>query len=117
MLLQRGTPQHVFDSKLQQGLELKKVEATYESILLKESSFPRADQANSNIESWVDQMMANWRVMCGHTWQNEDLGEGGKASLGRGVLEVGRFLECMTSCRRDTKRRKTALTVLRTDPL
>ncbi|CAD6563756.1 MAG: hypothetical protein ASARMPREDX12_000049 [Alectoria sarmentosa] len=88
VLLQRETAQHVFDSRLQQGLELRKVEATYESILLKETKFPRADQANSQIESWVDQVMANWRVMCGHTWQDEDLGEGGKAALGHGVLEV-----------------------------
>lgn len=88
VLLQRKTTQHVFDSKLQQGVELKKVEASYESILLKETKFPRADQANSQIESWVDQVMANWRTMCGHTWQDEDL-EGGKAALGRGVLEVG----------------------------
>ena len=91
VLLQRGATQQVFDSKLQQGVELKKVEATYESILLKETKFPRADQANSQIETWVDQVMANWRVMCGHTWQDEDLGEGGKISLGRGVLDVGRF--------------------------
>ena len=117
MLLQRRIPQHVFDSKSQQGLELKKVEATYESILLKESKFPRADQANSHIESWVDQVMANWSVMCGDTWQNEDLGEGGKASLGRGVLEVGRFLECLTFCAHDVRRRKIALTVPHTDPL
>ena len=89
VLLQRETTQHVFDSRLQQGIELKKVEASYESILLKETKFPRADQANSQIESWVDQVMANWRIMCGHTWQDEDLGEGGKAALGRGVLEVG----------------------------
>lgn len=91
ILLQRGATQHIFDSKLQQGVELKKVEATYENVLLKETKFPRADQANSQIESWVDQVMANWRVMCGHTWQDEDLGEGGKISLGRGVLDVGRL--------------------------
>ena len=93
VLLQRETTQHVFDSKLQQGVELRKVEARYESILLKETKFPRADQANTHIESWVDQVMANWRVMCGHTWQDEDLGGGGKASLGRGVLSVGHFFE------------------------
>ena len=93
VLLQRENIQHVFGSKLQQAVELKKVEATYESILLGETTFPRADQANSHIESWVDQVMANWRVMCGHTWQDEDLGEGGKASLGSGVLKVGGFLE------------------------
>ena len=94
VLLQRETMDHVFDSRLQQGTELKKVEATYENILLKETNFPRADQTNSHIESWVDQVMANWRVMCGHTWQEADLGEGGKASLGRGVLSVG--LSCRT---------------------
>lgn len=95
VLLQRETIQHVFDSKLQQGAELKKVEATYERILLEETTFPRADQANSHIESWIDQVMANWRVMCGHTWQDEDLGKGGKAFLGRGVLNVGYFFENM----------------------
>ena len=89
ILLQREATAHVFDSKLQQGAELKKVEAAYEGVLLKETQFPKADQTNSQIESWVDQVMANWRIMCGHTWQDEDLGAGGKASLGRGVLDVG----------------------------
>ena len=89
VLLQREATAHVFDSKLQQGAELKKVEAAYEGVLLKETQFPKADQANSQIESWVDQVMANWRIMCGHTWQDEDLGAGGKASLGRSVLDVG----------------------------
>ena len=89
VLLQREGTAHVFDSKLQQGAELKKVEAAYEGVLLKETQFPKADQANSQIERWVDQVMANWRIMCGHTWQDEDLGAGGKASLGRGVLDVG----------------------------
>ena len=92
VLLQDETTQHAFDSKLQQGIELKRVEATYESILLKETKFPKADQDNSHIESWIDQVIANWRVMGGHAWQDEDLGEGGKASLGRGVLEVSCFL-------------------------
>ena len=91
VLLHRENTQHVFGSRLQQGIELKKVEATYESILLKATKFPRADQANLQIESWVDQVMANWRVMCSHTWKDEDLGEGGKAALGRGVLEASRL--------------------------
>ena len=93
ILLQRATMEHVFDSKLQQGIELKKVEAMYESILLEEITFPRADQSSSLIESWVDQVMANWRIMCGHTWQDEDFGKGGKASLGYGVLSVGQMLK------------------------
>ena len=97
VLLQCKTTQHVFDSKSQQAAELKKVEATYESILVKETKFPRADQTNSHIENWIDQVMANWRVMSGHTWQDADLGEGGKASLARGILDVGRFLESKVS--------------------
>lgn len=117
ILLQRETTQHVFDSRLQQGVELKKVEATYESILLKETSFPRADEANSQIESWVDQVMANWGVMCGHTWQDEELGEGGKAALGRGVLDVGRFLDSNSFKGHGNGPRKGALTVPFTGPL
>ena len=117
VMLQRENVQHVFDSKLQQAVELKKVEATYESILLKETNFPRADQANSHIESWVEQVMANWRVMCGHTWQDEDLGEGGKTSLGRGVLSVGCFLRNKALSGARISPRDKALTVLFTDPL
>lgn len=117
VMLQRETFQHVFDSKSQQAVELKKVEATYESILLKDTKFPSADQANSHIESWVEQVMANWRVMCGHTWQDEDLGEGGKASLGRGVLSVGGLLrdKALPGARIGSKNK--ALIVLFTDPL
>lgn len=117
ILLQRETTQHVFGSRLQQGIELKKVEATYESILLEETKFPKADQANSQIESWVDQVMANWRVMCGHTWQYDDLREGGKVALGRGVLDVSRFSESDIFRGQGTRLPKIGLTVLFTDPL
>ena len=88
IMVQNGIVQPVFKSRLQQGVELKSVEAFYQATLLKEVKFPRADQANSQIESWVDQVMANWRVMCGPKWLDEDLGEGGKAALGHGVLDV-----------------------------
>ncbi|KAL9131170.1 MAG: hypothetical protein Q9217_000823 [Psora testacea] len=78
----------VFDSRLQQAFELKRVEATYESILLNEVKFPKADQATPEIENWVDQVMANWRALLGPAWSEEDLGSGGRAALGRGVLEI-----------------------------
>lgn len=108
VLLQRAATAHVFDSKLQQGAELKKVEAAYEGVLLKEMKFPKADQANLQVESWVDQVMANWRIMCGHTWQDEDLGAGGKAFLGRGVLDVSLHPESKNH-RGYCRPRKTAL--------
>lgn len=79
----------IFKSKFHQAAELKMVQAMYETALLKEFNFPRADQANSQIESWVDQVMANWRVLCGSAWQNDEIGEGGKAALSHVVLDVG----------------------------
>lgn len=84
--LQIGKP--VFDSKSAQSSELKHVETTYEGILLKDINFPKANEASTEIESWVDQVMANWRAMCGPNWQETDYGSGGKALLGKGILDV-----------------------------
>ena len=87
--LQNNIVQPVFRSKAQQYTELKNVEKTLEAIQLKETSFPRADQVNTQIEHWADQVMANWRVLCGLSWREEDLAGADKAALGRGVLDVG----------------------------
>lgn len=74
--------------KLQQRAELKKVETIYESLLLKETQFPKASDTNREIEAWADAVMDNWRVLCGPTWSDRDLGEGGKEAVGTGVLDV-----------------------------
>ena len=74
--------------KLQQRAEIKRVETIYESLLLKETHFPRASEDNREIEAWTDAVMENWRHLCGTTWSDEDLGEGGKEAVGRGVLDV-----------------------------
>ena len=92
VMVQHEIVQPVFKSRLQQSMELKRVEAFYQTFLLKEVRFPRADQANSQIECWVDQVMANWRVLSGPNWLDEDIGEGGKATLGHGVLDVRLFV-------------------------
>jgi len=97
ILVQQGFVEPMFKSKLQQRTEVKIVETIYEDGLLKGVTFPRADQTSSQIESWVDQVMANWRIMCGSTWQEEELGEGGKAALGHGVLDVGSALRETTN--------------------
>ena len=89
LLLQNGIIEPVFHSKKEQSMELKRIEAIYEAILLKEVSFPRADQVNTQVESWVDQVMTNWRIMGGLAWLESDLGKADKIALGRGVLEVG----------------------------
>ena len=74
--------------RLQQSTELRRVEATYEGLLLKEVQFPEADRANTEVDHWVDQVMANWRVICGPMWRDEDLGQGGQESAARNVLDV-----------------------------
>ncbi|KAL9602110.1 MAG: hypothetical protein Q9179_002645, partial [Wetmoreana sp. 5 TL-2023] len=76
------------NAKLQQSAELRWVENTYEDILLHDVSFPKAHEANIEIETWADQVMANWRVVSGPAWQNEDLGRGGKQALTRNILAI-----------------------------
>lgn len=74
--------------RILQRVELKRVEMTYEGILLKEFRFPKATEANEEVEDWVEQVMGNWRVFCGLSWSDEELGEGGQDAVGRNVLDV-----------------------------
>jgi hypothetical protein len=74
--------------RLQQRAEIKKVENAIEAKLLDETRFPKSNERNSRVERWVDAVMMNWRVMCGPTWQDEELGAGGKNAIARGVLDV-----------------------------
>lgn len=75
-------------SRLRQRAELKNIEAINESFLLKETTFPKATERNEDVEAWAEAVMSNWRVMCGPTWQDEELGEGGKSAAARGVLDI-----------------------------
>ncbi|KAH8727717.1 hypothetical protein GQ44DRAFT_702867 [Phaeosphaeriaceae sp. PMI808] len=74
--------------RLRQRAELKRVETIYEGLLIKETHFPKASETNHEIESWVDAVMDNWRLLCGPTWTDEDLGEGGKEGIARSVLDI-----------------------------
>lgn len=74
--------------RLQQRAELKRVEAIYESLLIKETHFPKASESNREVEVWVDSVISNWRVLCGASWTDSDLGEGGKEGVGRSVIDV-----------------------------
>lgn len=78
------------DARLQQRAELKRVEVSIETKLLEETRFPKANERNERIEIWVDAVMSNWHVMCGPSWTDEGLGEGGKPGIARGVLDVRR---------------------------
>ena len=77
-----------FHARLQQRAELQHVQNTYESLMLEEVKFPKADEVNEEIEEWVESVVGNWRVLCGSTWQDDDLGEGGREGVSRSVLEV-----------------------------
>jgi len=74
--------------RLRQRTELKMVESSMEAKLLEETWFPKANERNERVEKWINAVMQNWRIMCGPTWQDAELGEGGKNALARGVLDV-----------------------------
>ena len=75
-------------TRIIQRIELKRVETTYEGLMLKEMRFPKADEVNEEVEDWVEQVMRNWRVFCGPSWHDEEPGEGGQDAVGRSVLDV-----------------------------
>jgi hypothetical protein len=84
--------------RLRQRAELKRVETVYEGLLIKETQFPKASQTNHEIGAWVDSVMDNWRLLCGPTWSDADLGEGGKEGVARSVLDVCGNIRHMTGC-------------------
>ena len=74
--------------KSEQWKELISVQSIYEEFLMKELDFPKANEPTPEIESWADQVIANWKVLCGPTWRDEDHTNGGKEITGRLVLDV-----------------------------
>ncbi|OJJ48870.1 hypothetical protein ASPZODRAFT_139827 [Penicilliopsis zonata CBS 506.65] len=68
--------------------ELRRVEAIYESCMMKEVKFPTASSSNSQVEIWVEQVIRNWEVLCSPQWRDEELGEGGQNAVGRNVLDI-----------------------------
>ncbi|KAJ4324145.1 hypothetical protein N0V94_001501 [Neodidymelliopsis sp. IMI 364377] len=74
--------------RLQQRTELKRVETVYESLLIKETHFPKASESNLEIAIWIDSVIHNWRLLCGASWTDSDLGEGGKEGVGRSVIDI-----------------------------
>ncbi|TAQ86666.1 hypothetical protein B7494_g5025 [Chlorociboria aeruginascens] len=74
--------------RLQQRAELKKVEARYEALLLEEVTFPKAEDSSPEFESFVNIVIQNWRILCGSSWAEHELGEGGSEAVSRGVLDI-----------------------------
>lgn len=75
-------------NRRKQRAELKRVEVTYETLLLEETRFPKASQSNTEVELFVEQAVKNWRILNGSSWREADLGEGGKEAVTRGVLDI-----------------------------
>lgn len=75
-------------ARTQLRMELKRVEASYEKLLLSETSFPRANEERTEVEQFIRQVMSNWSILCGRGWSEFDLGQGGRAGISRGVLET-----------------------------
>ncbi|KAF4257216.1 hypothetical protein CNMCM8812_003129 [Aspergillus fumigatus] len=68
--------------------EIRRVEAIYETNLLREVKFPMANSRNEQIENWVEQVIQNWQELCGPKWTDEDLPKGGQIAVGRNVLDI-----------------------------
>lgn len=82
------SPEERLKARIQQRAELQRVEAVYETLLLQETLFPKASQSNTEVELWVEQAITNWQILCGPQWRDADLGEGGKAAVGRSMLDI-----------------------------
>lgn len=75
-------------ARTQLRIEVKKVESIYEALLLSETDFPRASEEREEVEAFVKLVMSNWVVLSGRGWREQDLGQGGRESLSRGVLDL-----------------------------
>lgn len=80
--------QQVVSARSQLRAELKRVEAAYETLLLAETTFPRADEDRDEVETFVDLVVQNWTVLAGRGWREQDLGSGGREGLARSVLDM-----------------------------
>ena len=87
-------------TRMLQRIELKRVETTYEGLMLQEVRFPKAEEVNQEVEDWAEQVMRNWGVLCGPSWHDEELGEGGQEAASRNVLDVSLKGFLMPSLRR-----------------
>ncbi|KAJ0165698.1 putative cargo-transport protein ypp1 [Colletotrichum tanaceti] len=75
-------------ARSQLRIELKKTETAYETLLISETSFPRAEDTREEVESFVKAVVKNWSILCGRGWKEQELGQGGRESLSRGVLDT-----------------------------
>ncbi|EEQ87072.2 filamentation protein [Blastomyces dermatitidis ER-3] len=68
--------------------EFRRVEAICENIVIKNTTFPKAEVKNREVEAWVEQFIQNWEVLSGSEWRDNDFGEGGQDAFSRNVLDM-----------------------------
>lgn len=89
ILLQRpGAAECVTITSPDLAVEVRRVETSYESELLRHVQFPKATESNKPVEDWVEEVVSNWMILCGPDWMESDLGEGGRNSFGRNVVDI-----------------------------
>lgn len=94
ILLQLEATHPPYESKLfskpksEQLVELINAQSVYGRFLMREIGFPNANESTPEIENWTDQVIANWKVICGPIWRDEDHVNGGKGTTSRLVLDV-----------------------------
>ncbi|KAH6687444.1 hypothetical protein F5X68DRAFT_10709 [Plectosphaerella plurivora] len=82
------TPAADTSGRNQLRIELKKAEAAYEALLIAETRFPRADEQRDEVEDFVRGVVANWAILCGRGWREQDLGPGGREGTSRAVIDL-----------------------------
>ncbi|EXJ83873.1 hypothetical protein A1O1_07501 [Capronia coronata CBS 617.96] len=90
IILQQGAMglQAVSMARPDLAVELRRVETSCENELLRHTQFPKANETNAAVEEWVEDLIRNWQALCGPDWSDTDLGEGGRNSVGRNVLDM-----------------------------
>ncbi|KLJ12970.1 hypothetical protein EMPG_12069 [Blastomyces silverae] len=68
--------------------EFRRVETICENIVIKNTTFPKAEVKNREVEAWVEQFIQNWEVLSGSEWRDNDFGEGGQDAFSRNVLDM-----------------------------
>ncbi|EGC48903.1 filamentation protein [Histoplasma capsulatum var. duboisii H88] len=74
--------------RVQLTTEIRRVEAICENVVIKNTTFPKAEAKNTEVEAWVEQFIQNWEVLCGSGWRDGDFGEGGHDAFSRNVLDM-----------------------------
>ena len=83
-----GIAHHGSFARSDLAIELRRVEMSFENEFLRNVQFPKATESNAAIEAWVEEFFRNWQILCGSGWSDSDLGEGGRNSCGRNVLDM-----------------------------